>query len=150
MGPQCFHPRPCLTLHPVQTCRHSAQGSPACPDGPGVGQTQYLLPQPTHQQITLAILSTTQASESCSEAGDIGLGEPNVIYPTLTAALHVLQYNYALRGGRSSFRRQGSHCQQNPFTPHKRRVSKLSASGRSPLGENSLLREQVIHCICST
>lgn len=49
-------------------------------------------------------------------------------------------------GERTSFWRQGRHCQQNPFTPHKQKVSKLSASGRTPLGENSLLGE---HFICS-
>lgn len=32
-------------------------------------------------------------------------------------------------GERSSFWRQGRCCQQNPFTPHTQKVSKLSASG---------------------
>lgn len=72
--------------------------SPACPHGPGVGQTEHLLLQPPHQQIALAVLSTIQASESRSEAEDVGLGEPSVIYPALRADPHLLGYSCSLTG----------------------------------------------------
>lgn len=76
--------------------------------------------------LSLAPLCTTRASESCSEAGDVGVVvEPSVIYP---AAL-------SDRDGRSSLRRQS--CQKNPLTPLKQRVSAFSASGRPPSGINS-------------
>jgi len=102
--PQRFHPSPSHSPPRAGLQRRSAQVSPACRSGPGVGQTERLLLQPPRPQTPLAILSATSAPESCRGGGDVGLGERGIIYPTLTAAPRLLGYSCFLGETRSGGR----------------------------------------------